>query len=151
MTHCIFRILLFVLAVTFPGWNGVYAQKAKQEIKTEKEVAVKKMIQDKRHVFIAQSAMPLSGRNRQLSPGYDVKVSADSIIAYIPYFGRAYSAPINTSDGSIKFTATKFQYSVTERSKGGWDITIKPKGLMDVQQLFLTVFRMGSLLAGDKY
>lgn len=109
------------------------------------------MIQDKRHVFMAQSAMPLSGRSRQLSPGYDVKVSADSIIAYLPYLDRAYSAPINTSDAGIKFTATKFQYSVTERSKDGWDITIKPKGLMDVQQLFLTIFQDGgSLPASDK-
>lgn len=110
----------------------------------QKETDIKNKIQAKSYVFMVQSVSPMRGSMRQLTPEYDLRVSPDSIISWLPYFGRAYSAPINASEGGIKFTSTNFTYTVMNRNKGGWDITIKPKDATDVNRLFLTVFANGS-------
>jgi hypothetical protein len=110
----------------------------------QKETVIKKHMEAKSYVFIAQSVSPMRGSMRQLTPEYDLRISPDSIIAWLPYFGRAYSAPLNSSEGGIKFTSTNFNYTVVNRNKGGWDIKIKTKDVTDINQLFLTVFANGS-------
>ncbi|TDX01192.1 DUF4251 domain-containing protein [Dinghuibacter silviterrae] len=94
--------------------------------------------------FIAQSAMAMGGRTRQLAGGdYDLIVTRDTVIAYLPYYGRAYTAPMGSDEGGIKFTSTKFDYVVTPTKRGGWDITIKPQDARDVTQLNLSVSSKG--------
>lgn len=110
----------------------------------QKEIAIKNKIQAKSYVFMVQSVSPMRGTMRQLTPEYDLRITPDSIISWLPYFGRAYSAPVNASEGGIKFTSTNFNYTVVNRNKGGWDITIKPKDVTEVNQLLLTVFANGS-------
>ena len=112
----------------------------------KKENFIKNKIENKNYDFIVQSVTPTAGSTRQLSPDYDLRVTPDSIISYLPYFGRAYSAPLASSEGGINFTSTKFDYSSVARNKGGWDIMIKPKDAQDVQQLFLTIFSNGSAM-----
>jgi hypothetical protein len=61
----------------------------------EKSTAIKSMIEAKQFVFKAQTVLPASMATRQLSgDNYDLKLFGDSLISYLPYFGRAYSAPI---------------------------------------------------------
>ena len=114
----------------------------------EKETAVKNMVESKNFVFKAQTMNPMTGRTRQLTSEYDLKILKDSIIAYLPYFGRAYSPPVNPNEGGIQFTSTDFEYKMTVRKKGGWDIQIKPKDARDVRQLDLSVFKNGSATLG---
>src|SRR5689334_12028310 len=58
-------------------------------------------------IFKAQSVFPSSGGIINLTSEYDLKLSRDSIIAYLPYYGRAYTATPG-EDGGIHFTSTKF-------------------------------------------
>jgi hypothetical protein len=109
----------------------------------QKETVIKNKIQARSYVFMAQSVSPMRGSMRQLTSEYDLRVSPDSIIVWLPYFGRAYSAPLNAPDGGIKFTSTNVDYTVVTR-KNRWDITIKPKDAAGINQLFLTVFANGS-------
>lgn len=95
------------------------------------------------YTFKANNAESARGRNRMLTSEYDLRVSKDTIVAYLPYFGRAYSAPMDPSSGGIKFTSVDFSYSLTERPKGGWEVLIKPNDAKDVQQLFLTISENG--------
>ena len=103
---------------------------------------VKKLVEGKDFIFKAQTASPLGGMTRQLTTEYDLRVIGDSMITYLPYFGRAYTAPLPGSTGGINFTSTDFAYSVSEKKKGGWEIRITPSG-NDVRQLFLTVSESG--------
>lgn len=121
----------------------VHAQDSKKEKESAKAEAVKKITTAKTFVFHAESLTPMKGGVRHLSPGYTLKVSGDTVIADLPYFGRVYQ-PSLSSDGGIKFTSTKFEYSSTDRKKGGWDIVIKPKDASNVQEVSLTVFEDGS-------
>ncbi|HYF30924.1 MAG TPA: DUF4251 domain-containing protein [Chitinophagaceae bacterium] len=104
----------------------------------------KNMIDSKRFVFVAQSVTPLGGRFQQLTTEYDLKVRPDSVIAYLPYFGRAFSAPIDPNKGGIQFTSTDFEYTQAARRKGGWDILIKPNDTDNARQLTLTVTEGGN-------
>ena len=109
----------------------------------EKNDAVKSAIESKHYVFKARTVMPTTGSARQLTSEYDLTINNDSVVAYLPYFGRAYSAiPGRTTDG-INFTSTAFTYNVKERKKGGWMIEIKPKDAGDVQQLNLNLSANG--------
>ncbi|HEX6193693.1 MAG TPA: DUF4251 domain-containing protein, partial [Chitinophagaceae bacterium] len=73
----------------------------------------KRIVDAKNYVFKAQSVTPSRGSLRQLTSDYDLTVAGDSLIAYLPYFGRAYSAPID-SEGGIKFTSAKSDYRVKQ-------------------------------------
>jgi len=128
----------FILVlVTLLGVSSVsYAQQ-----KTADEV--KKMVESKSFVFKAETANPVSGGVRQLSPGYDLTITNSSVISYLPFFGRAETIPIGTEDGGIKFTSTGFDYKSASDSKS-WQITIKPKDVSHVQQLFLTIYDNGN-------
>lgn len=108
------------------------------------EASVKAMLEAKNYIFKAQTALPMTGRIVNLTSDYDVIIRPDSVISFLPYFGRAYSAPVNTSEGGIKFTSTNFAYQAAKAKKKSWDIVIKPKDVNDVQDMTLTVFSNGS-------
>lgn len=105
---------------------------------------VTSLVESKNFVFIAETVLPLSGQFRQLTSEYDLRVLGDSVVAYLPYFGRAYSAPLDPTQGGIQFTSTDFEYSQQSRKKGGWNISIKPKDARDVRQMTLSIRENGN-------
>jgi hypothetical protein len=111
--------------------------------KEDKNAILKKAIEAKSYVFVAQTVQPTSGRLRQLTSTYRLEVKVDTVIADLPYFGRAYTAPIDPSKGGINFTSTDFEYTNTPRKKGGWSILIKPKENVDARQLILDISANG--------
>jgi hypothetical protein len=137
------KAIQFFLIVVIISLHCVYAQDSAKDSKTSKELSIKNMVDAKNYVFVAQTVLPVSGRTRQLTSYYDLTVSKDTTISALPYFGRAYTTPVDPSEGGINFTSTNFDYTATDRKKGGWDISIKPKDANDVQQLFLTVSEKG--------
>ena len=124
-------LFLFIAPVTI-----VHAQKLDK-------AQVQNAIQSKQFVFKAQTVLPMTGISRQLTTEYDVKLLGDSVIAYLPYFGRAYSVTYGER-GGIDFTSTKFDYNIKQRKKGGWDVTIKPNDGKDIQELNFTISENGS-------
>ena len=106
--------------------------------------SIKSMVENQRYIFKAQTVTPMAGRFRQLTPEYDLQVSKEKIVASLPYFGRSYSAPIDPSRGGIQFTSKDFDYKLTERKKGGWNVSINTKDLQESQQMQLTIFNDGT-------
>jgi hypothetical protein len=106
------------------------------------KAVVQKFINSKHFVFKAQTALPMTGGSRQLTGGYDVKILGDSLVSYLPYFGRAYSVTPGQR-GGINFTSTKFDYKLSPRKKGGWNITIRPSDTRDVRELNFTISENG--------
>lgn len=88
--------------------------------------------------FKATYAYPQNFRSIYLSPYYDVKVSTDTVQAYLPYYGRAYTAPMDPSEGGIKFVSTDFEYEIKQGKKAGnWLINIRTK---DTRRPFILYF-----------
>lgn len=121
-------IPLLLLAVTI-----VQAQE-------KKEIATQQIVESKNYIFKAESVNPARSRVRYLTSDYDLVVTGDTVTAFLPYFGRAYSAPIDPSEGGIKFTSADFGYTVEKKKKRSWEILIRPKDALDVQELYLTIF-----------
>src|SRR3954471_1492522 len=107
--------ILLVLVFT----SRVNAQPDKLTIKTS--------VESTQFIFHAQTALPSSGRSRQLTSEYDLRIFPDSLVSNLPFYGRAYSVPYGSGDGGFNFTSTKFEYTATPGKKRGWDITIKTK------------------------
>lgn len=104
------------------------------------KASLEKKLNAKDFIFVAQSISPLRGGMRQLTSYYDVKITRDTLVSNLPYFGRAYSAPLNPSDNGLSFTSVSFNYMLKARKKGGWEIAVKTKDLSDNQSLSFTVF-----------
>jgi hypothetical protein len=126
----LFAILLLVLC-----FNTAQAQ--------DDKAAIRAAIEAKQFVFQAYTMVPGYGSIRQLGgDNYNVKLAGDSLISYLPYFGRAYTAPVGTQSG-LRFTSTAFDYTIRNKKKGGWAISIKPKDVTDVREFSLSVSETG--------
>lgn len=130
---------LFFLSTAFAINANAQTRKEKEAAKAE---AVKNLVEGQRYVFIAQTVLPMGGRSRQITPDFDFTVTKDTIISYLPYFGRAYNVPL-PNEGGVKFTSTDFEYTKTDGKKGGWDILIKPKDNRDIQQVRINITESG--------
>jgi len=138
-----FSIIALACFISVFSFSETLAQDSKQEKQNKKEAAIKALVDSQRYSFEAQTALPLGMRTRTLTYGYELKVSKDTLQAYLPYYGKAYTAPIGASSGGIEFKTTDFKYLTKERKKGGWDITITPKNAGDTRQMSLYISAAG--------
>lgn len=124
------RQLTLHLLIVLPVALGLTACGTAQSAAEKEALAneVNQRVNDFNFTFKATYAYPTGYRSIYLSPFYDVKVNPDTVRAYLPYYGRAYVAPMNPSEGGIKFTSTDFDYQVAPgRKKGNWQVNIRTK------------------------
>lgn len=143
-------IIAFFFALTFVALNST--------AQTDKATTTK-IVNEKNYVFVATTAIPmnssdisniLSKMNGNAAGGiinltgsnYDLKIMPDSIIAFLPYYGRSFNAPMSNDDSGVKFTSTKFTYN-TIKTKKGWNITIIIKDTRDNQRFSLNIGENG--------
>jgi len=135
------HLLILLIALTTLSTSFAQTTPTKADKKKAKADAIKALVESQHYTFIAQYANPLGGGHRYLTSDYDLKIRKDSLIAYLPYFGRAYfDVPYNSNDGGIKFSSTKFTYKITAKKKGGWDVIIKPSDVkyMDTINMYIS-------------
>lgn len=140
--------LFFVFAAVLYGLNIAAAQSVRKQKKADKIAAIKKMLDDKHYIFEACYANPLRGGEVFLTTEYNLTITTDTVRGYLPYYGRAFVAPLDPNDGPIDLTLTKFEYTATEGKNGGWEIIIKPlmhdiSNIKDVQLLRLSISANG--------
>jgi len=138
------RNLLILVLIVGIGSSVAVAQNKKEK----KRATIKNNIENKHYTFNANNAIPLSGGTIQLTSEYDLKITPDSIVSFLPYYGVAhFDVPYGSTDLGIKFTSTKFEYKAVQKKKGGWEIIIKPKDVRNLQSmtLFISADGYGSL------
>lgn len=131
-------ILLAVVLI----WGCSNTRKIKSDPPLD-STAVRNLLDSQSFVFIAVYVNPMGGRRRDLNSGYELSISKDSLISYLPFFGRGYSSPISPSDVDFDYKSTNFTYTVMA-ARRGWNITIKPKDQNYLQELYFRVFDNGS-------
>lgn len=125
------------------------------------KATTKRIVDDKNFVFVATSAMPLNvtdisnvlnrmpgnmntGGNISLTgSSYDLRITADSVVSYLPYYGRSFSAPIGRDESGFRFTSKKFSYTSKATKKGGWSININSQDVRDNVRMNLSVTQNG--------
>ena len=90
---------------------------------------ISNMVNTHRFTFVAERVNPMRGSSRPLTSYYDAEVRGDTLICYLPYFGRAYQAPIDPSKGGLDFTSHSFSYNITLKDKDEWQVYIEPKDI----------------------
>lgn len=115
---------------------------AKQVTASSEEIV--QAITNDNWVFVADRALPQRGRSRNLTGQYEVRCSRDTLIAHLPYFGRAYSGPITETRSPLDFKTTDLTISKEQNDKGRWKITISPKDYREVQSFDFILFSNGS-------
>lgn len=94
--------------------------------KEQKATEIRNAIERAEYTFKATYAYPTGFRSQYLSPYYNVVVSPDTVKAYLPYYGRAYKAPVDPRDGGYRFTSTDFSYTIEQGNRSGnWLMIIK--------------------------
>jgi hypothetical protein len=143
-------VKIFAAAVLVLAFIHVADAQTRQEKKAAEQTTIKNMVENNKFFFVADYALPMTGASKMLTSEYDLKVTKDSIIAFLPYYGVAHVAPSpsDATEGGIKFTSTNFSFVQKASKKGGWQITIKPRdhditNWRDVQELTLDISKDG--------
>lgn len=123
------------------------------------KVTTAKIVAAKNYVFVATTAIPMNstemsnvlnkmngnatgGSINLTGSSYELKIMPDSIVSYLPYYGRSFTAPMNNDENGIKFTSTNFVYDVV-KAKKGWQVTITIKDTKDSHRLNLSIGENG--------
>ena len=115
-------LITIIATAIFVACGTTRSAAEKEEIAANVEQAVK----EPSFEFKATYAFPTGFRSQHLPPSYEVDVSPDTVKVYLPYFGRAYKAPISPSEGGYRFTSTDFDYSFEQgKRSGNWLVNIK--------------------------
>ena len=134
---CSIALLWILIFISIP----VSAQTKKEKREKRKE-AVKEIIVSENYKITVSTAIPMSGRTVQLTSPYSISVRNDSIISYLPYYGRAYSIPYGGGDGLI-FKAPILTYSMKTTKKGNADIKFTARSPEDKFDFKVTVSESG--------
>jgi hypothetical protein len=139
----VMKKLPFFFAIAFFCFKNSLAQNTNQQKENEKQQAVQTLVASKHYRFVPQTAFPSRGSTKIFNGDFELIVATDTLTAYLPYFGRAYTASIGSTDGPLDFRTTEFKYTITEGKKGGWEVTMTPKNAGDARQLSLSITKDG--------
>lgn len=134
--------ILMLLLTMLVGLPTLSAQ-SKKEKKEQKTEAVKKLIASENYKIGVQTALPMRGRFIPLTSSYSLEIRNDSIISYLPYFGRAYSIPYGGGDG-LNFRAPLKEYNMKMDKKGNAVIKFVARSPEDMYEFKAKVYPDGS-------
>ena len=97
-----------------------------------------------RHYRISVNRMyPMKGGAKNVSYGYAVEVRNDSLISYLPYFGRAYNVPYGGGKG-LNFSERIGSYQESQAKNGQRLIEIDLANDEDTYRYTIKVFDNGN-------
>ena len=133
-------VLLFLAVVLLCGCATAEERAARAALQAAK---VKKSLSEKRFMINVDYMYPLSGTPKHLSYGYSLEVRNDSLISYLPYFGRAFNVPYGGGK-ALNFSERIGSYHETQQSNGACVIDIELKNDEDIYQYTIKVFDNGN-------
>lgn len=109
----------------------------------EQAKAVKAALQERNYQIAVNRMYPSRGASKIVSSGYSVEVRNDSLISYLPYFGRAYDVPYGGGNG-LNFSAPIRNYKESQTKSDLRHIEIDVKNDEDTYLYTLDIFDNGS-------
>lgn len=119
---------------------------------------VEALLQAGEFTFMAERANPMgndvvnilnslpntsSSQMLNLDYGYTLQIKKDEVKAELPYFGRMYTANMDPSKNSYRFTSKDFTFTENDGKNGSLMYNIVTKDLSNNAQLSLQIFKSG--------
>ncbi|MEN2434579.1 DUF4251 domain-containing protein [Weeksellaceae bacterium A-14] len=119
---------------------------------------VSQLVADKTFTFMAQRANPLSmdvskvmsaipgavaSQVINLDYGYTVVVNKDKLTVNLPFYGRAYNAPMDPSKNGYSFSSENFTYISKPGKKNSTMLTFYINDKPFIQKMYLQIYQNG--------
>ena len=137
---------LFSSVMMLTAWmmlSGCASAEERAARAAEQAKAVKAALQERKYEIAVSRMYPSRGASKNLSYGYSVEVRNDSLISYLPYFGRAYSVPYG-GGSALNFSAPILNYQESQQKSDLRRIVIDVKNDEDTYLYTLDIFDNGS-------
>ncbi|MBQ7420880.1 MAG: DUF4251 domain-containing protein [Prevotella sp.] len=134
-------VLLAGCATTVYGPDG--HKLSKTEVAQLREERVAQRLEKRDYRIVMRTMIPNRGPSRVLHDDWDITVHGDSLVSYLPYFGRAYNVPYGGGRG-LNFAAPIGSYAVEQLRADMVRIVMDVVTDEDSFQYVLDVFTNGS-------
>ena len=109
----------------------------------EQAAKVNMALKERKYKIYVERMYSMRGGSKTLSYGYSVEVRNDSLISYLPYFGRAYSVPYGGGKG-LTFSERIGSYQEYQKGNGMRHIEIGLRNDEDTYLYTIEVYDNGS-------
>lgn len=109
----------------------------------EQAAKVKTALTERNYKISIDRMYPMKGGSKTVSYGYSVEVRNDSLISYLPYFGRAYNVPYGGGKG-LNFSERIGSYEEALMKNGKHHIEIGVTNEEDTYLYTIDVFDNGN-------
>ena len=141
MKRVLFLSVLISLVVISLSSCATSEEKAAQM--AELSANVSNALNNRDYKIAIDRMYPMRGSSRHISFGYSVEVKNDTLISYLPYFGRAYNVPYGGGKG-LNFSAPIESYQEFMKRNGQRHIEIGVANDEDTYFYTIEVFDNGS-------
>lgn len=119
---------------------------------------IARLLETNQFTFIAEHANPTnldvvnvmnslpgssSSRMLNLESGYTIEIRTDDLNVTLPYFGRMYTANMDPSKNSYRFTTKDFTINKKEGKKGSSVYTIVATDRQNIRTINMQIFKNG--------
>ena len=141
MKRVILLILVAISAAILLSGCATSEEKAAQM--AELSANVTNALNNRDYKIAIDRMYPMRGSSRHVSFGYSVEVRNDTLVSYLPYFGRAYNVPYGGGKG-LNFTAPIGSYQEFMKRNGQRHIEIGVTNEEDTYFYTIEVFDNGN-------
>lgn len=139
-TNIPFILTVWLLMVM--GVSTLSAQ-SRKERREQKRQEIEKVVASGHYKIAVNMALPARGRSVSLTSPYSLEIRNDSVISYLPYYGRAYSVPYGGGKG-LNFKAPITEYSLERDRKNRTQVKFSARNEEDTFDFRISIFGNGS-------
>lgn len=141
-------MLLLLAAATIAScsttmYNADGTKMTKQQMQAARAQHVREGIENRRFTINVDRMYPMRMPARHLSSTYSLEIKGDTIVSYLPYFGRAYNVPYGGGK-ALNFTGIMSYYEPRQGKRDETRIEIGVENEEDTYVYTLSIFSNGN-------
>lgn len=136
------KLLLAATVVSLMAMHMMSCSSSKTVADKNQALKVSALTDSRHYKIVVDYMLPVQGTSKALNTNYSLTVKGDTLISYLPYFGRAYSVPYGGGAG-LNFDAFLFDYEAASDEKGIVRIRFKSKSEGDIYRYQIQIFDNG--------
>lgn len=137
------RILFIITAAIILVACATTDRQQNDRKKQEKAEMISRAVCNRDFKISVRTAYPKRGRSVPLTTDFELRVKGDSVMSYLPYFGRAYNIPYGGGKG-LNFNDVMNDFKITQPKRDKKHIEFNVKNDEDTYKFYIDVFDNGN-------